>query len=379
MTDTQEGFVLHYKGHAVYCRPGETVLDAFLRANVPINFSCKSGVCHRCMVRCTSGDIPVAAQRKLPAHQRERACLLSCQCHPTGPMVLAPKSPEDLLTRCQLSAFHEQEGGGARLAFEPFTRLDYRQGQLAMLCNLEQQQECRAVFAVAPDGDIIEIDVAAPLPAWLQASPPEGLEFFLRGPLPEEPTAEVMPFPPTPGLWERLGGDSRVRAILEDFYRKVYADPELKPFFARVTMDRVIGKQFAFLKQSMTGESVYLGEMPRNNHHWMVISDSLFDHRQQLMLQSLRDHGVDDELMALWRSYEEQFRPDIVKYKPWLKKVGDIHVDTERYEEVRLDEASICDYCGDEIAKGTLVRFHFRLGHLGCERCSRSGADRGTS
>lgn len=370
---------LHYKGHVVHCRPGETILNAFLRCNVPISFSCKSGVCHRCMVRCTSGAIPEAAQKKLPMHQREHDCLLACQCHPTEPMVLAPKSPEDILTRCQLVAIQTMDSGAVRLAFETFTALEYRQGQLLTICSIERQGDCMATFASPADSGMIEIDLAAPLPAWIDAQHPESVEFFLRGPFPEEPATEVVPLPPAPQLWQQLGGDTQVRAVLESFYRSVYADPELKPFFERVTMDRVIGKQFAFMKQNITGENVYLGEMPRNNHHWMVITDSLFDHRQSLMVQSLKAHGIDDELIALWLSYEEQFRPDIVKYKPWLKKVGDIHIDTERHEEVRLDEASVCDYCGAEIAKGTLVRYHFRLGLVGCERCAATPATSGNA
>ena len=84
------------------------------------------------------------------------------------------------------------------------------------------------------------------------------------------------------------GGDARVRAVLATFYDKVYADPELRPFFERVTMDRIIGKQFAFLKQHIKGEPGFLGEQPHNSHSWMVITDALFDHRHNLMLQAMR-------------------------------------------------------------------------------------------
>ena len=154
------------------------------------------------------------------------------------------------------------------------------------------------------------------------------------------------------------------------FYHKFYADSQLAPFFERVTMERIIGKQFAFLKENIVGEQVYFGEQPRNSHHWMVISDSLFQHRIDLMRQSLQEHSIPQTLIQQFEMYELQFKEEIVKSQAWLKQVGDLFVDTEKYEECRLDEATVCDYCGAEIAKHTLVRFHTRIGKLACQNCS---------
>ena len=171
-------------------------------------------------------------------------------------------------------------------------------------------------------------------------------------------------------LWKQLGGDEKIREILTTFYQKVYADSQLAPFFERVTMERIIGKQFAFLKENIVGEQVYFGEQPRNSHHWMVISDSLFQHRIDLMRQSLQEHSIPQTLIQQFEMYELQFKEEIVKSQAWLKQVGDLFVDTEKYEECRLDEATVCDYCGAEIAKHTLVRFHTRIGKLACQNCS---------
>lgn len=364
--------MLHYQGYAVACRDNESVLDAFLRSGVSIPFSCKSGVCHRCMVRCIDGDIPSHAARKLPEHQQAAGCLLACQCHPTGPMVLAPQSPENRVTRCLLTDVVFTEDKRWRLYFEPITRLKYRTAQLAKLMSHELTGECAATFLSSPDEDflvMVELEAGVHLPNWLQQPSPEGLEFCLRGPLPVEPKEPVKPMPPEPRLWDELGGDRVVRAVLTSFYEKVYADPELRPFFERVTMDRIIGKQFAFLKENIQGAPVFLGEQPRNTHNWMVISDALFDHRQNLMLQAMRAHGLTDGLIARWARYEEQFRPEIVKYKPWLKRFGDLLVDTEQYEACLLEEATVCDYCEGEIPAGTRVRYHKRIGKIGCDAC----------
>lgn len=289
-------------------------------------------------------------------------------------MQLAPKSTEDMLTTCVLEELRVISEECLQLLFEPLQQLNYRQHQIAKICDTNMLGEQTGVFVSTPDQDekiVIELQLTdACWPAWLQDQKTTEQEFYLRGPFPS-PSAEEAPLPAAePELWEQLGGDACVRSVMESFYQSVYADPDLSPFFERVTMDRVIGKQFSFLKQIISGEPVYLGEMPRNAHHWMVISDSLFDHRQHLMLNALKLHNIADELIAKWTKIEEQFRSDIVKYKSWPKRVGKILIDTEQYETTTIDEATICDYCSAEIQKHTTVRYHRRIGKVGCSTCS---------
>jgi truncated hemoglobin YjbI len=323
------------------------------------------------MVRCLEGDVPADARRRLQPYHQDSGYLLACQCRPTGSMLLAPRSAEHSVTACVIADVQQDDDGHWLIRFEPFSMLSYRPGYLARIMSPTLAGECQAVFMnSADDGDYacIKLEQADFLPDWLNPAA-AGVEFCLRGPLPVEPEQAVTPLPPDPALWDALGGDAAIRAVLVTFYGKVYADPLLRPFFERVTIDRIIGKQFAFLKENIQGDPVYLGEQPRNSHHWMVINDATFDHRQTLMLQAMHEHGIGDGLIARWLRYEEQFRPEIVKYKPWLKRIGDLLVDTEQYEECVLDDATVCDYCGAEIAGNTRVRYHKRIGKIGCEAC----------
>ena len=373
------GFTLHYHGQVVVCRPHETVLEAMLRSGVEIDFSCKSGVCHRCMVRCIEGQPQQQAIKKLPKYQQDTGCMLACQCHPTGDMMLAPKSPEDLVTRCVGTTLNPSPTGGWRLAFESMRTIRYQTGQLTELMDDQMENPVLATLvsvAEQDEGLIVEIEPDTARPAWLTAATFTDLEFCLRGPLPIEPKQAVVPIPADPVLWQQLGGDQVIRAVLTTFYQMVYADTELAPFFERVTMERIIGKQFAFLKQNILGEPVFLGEKPRNTHNWMVINDALFDHRQNLMLNAMRAHHLPEPLIARWAQYEEQFRVEIVKYKPWPKRFGDLAVDTEQYETCLLEEASICDYCGSEIYANTMVKYHKRIGKIGCAGCTTGTQDR---
>jgi ferredoxin-NADP reductase/ferredoxin/truncated hemoglobin YjbI len=185
-------------------------------------------------------------------------------------------------------------------------------------------------------------------------------------------TAEM--FPPDPEMWQALQEGELLSRILNDFYTRVYQDPRLNPFFDGVTKQRAVEKQYLFLRQLFTGEKVYFGDRPRNAHHWMVISDELFDYREAIMLACLRRHGLPEHLIERWHAIENAFRADIVKEAPWPKMLGDIELPLEGYEETVLEVGSMCDSCGDGIDAGVTVRYHLRLGHVYCPACMEKRA-----
>lgn len=186
----------------------------------------------------------------------------------------------------------------------------------------------------------------------------------------EESTAEHRNKPqPDVEMWQALEEGKLLSSILEDFYSRVFEDEQLAPFFHGVTRQRAIEKQYLFMRQLFSGEKVYFGDRPRNAHHWMVISDELFDYREALMLDCLRRHGLPEDLVERWRSVEEFFRGDIVKDMPCKRKLGDIELPVEGYEETVLEVGSLCDSCGEEIDAGASVRYHLRLGQIYCPEC----------
>jgi truncated hemoglobin YjbI len=163
-----------------------------------------------------------------------------------------------------------------------------------------------------------------------------------------------------------------VRAVLEDFYAEVYLDPQLASFFGHVTIERSIDKQYSFLRHLMTGEPIYFGDRPRNAHHWMVIPTALFDYRQQLMLTTLQKHGLSPVQIARWSRLEQHFRADIVKDAAWPRQLDGVDLPLDTYARETLSEATLCDQCGAEIASGTEVLYHQRLGHVSCNACAKA-------
>lgn len=174
---------------------------------------------------------------------------------------------------------------------------------------------------------------------------------------------------PDTEMWEALGEGCLLSDILDDFYTRAFSDNRLAPFFHGVTKQRAREKQYLFLRQLFTGEKVYFGDRPKNAHHWMVISEELFDYRESLMLECLRHHGLAEHLVERWKNMENSFRAEIVKDTPWKRKFGDIELPVNGYDEIALDVGSVCDGCGEEIDAGVTVRYHLRLGTLYCPKC----------
>lgn len=277
---------INYQGTSYHCREDETVLDAMLRQGVDFPFSCRNGICRRCLHRAESGRLPPEAQKGLDAGQQEEGFFLACRCVPVD--------------------------------------------------------------------DLMVVDPQAAAGAAGSACPAASAKKTIQ---------------PDPEMWQALQEGTLMSRILEDFYTHVFEDERLAPFFEGVTRRRAIEKQFSFMRQLITGEKVYFGDRPRNAHHWMVISNELFDYREQLMVDCLRRHGLAEALVERWRAMEEHFRGDIVKDEPWKRKMGDVELPVDGYEETVLDVGSLCDGCGAEIDAGVEVRYHLRLGSIYCPGC----------
>lgn len=373
---------IRYKSHAVALQPGETALDALLRVGADIPFSCKGGVCHTCLVKCSTTASATEAQKGLPAHLVQAGYVLACKYQPQADVELAPRRPEDMITRCVLTEALVHAGDRIVLQFEPMNEIRYQRGERLRLVGAPGSREAEFELTSDPAADyLLQAELrpgeAAYCPRWAQAERLAagetgfGHEFEVRGPFPATTgTTEVAPPAADPDLWAELGNGRVVRQVLEAFYARVYTDERLRHFFEGVTLDRSIDKQFSFLKQCMTGEKVYMGDRPRNAHHWMIISNELFDYRQQLMEQTLQAHGMTPGQVARWTRYEEVFRPDIVKSEPWPRRIGGVDVMREGFDEEVLLVDSVCDYCGEEVLSGTQVLFHRRLGKIGCPGCA---------
>jgi ferredoxin-NADP reductase/ferredoxin len=173
-----------------------------------------------------------------------------------------------------------------------------------------------------------------------------------------------------PALWQALREGELLHAVLVDFYAEIFADERLGPYFRGVTRQRLVEKQYSFLRSLITGTREYFGQRPRNAHHWMVVSDELFDYRLAIMDKWMRHHGLQEPWIGRWHTYENRFRADIVKAQPISRDIGGVAVVQEGFLEDTIAIGTICDACNEPIEPGERVRYHARLGTTYCRDCA---------
>ena len=192
--------------------------------------------------------------------------------------------------------------------------------------------------------------------------------------MPEDAT-KIAAIKADPELWAALDHGPGLTRILEAFYQRVFADAALAPFFQHVTMERAIQKQYEFLSDLISGTRKYFGLNPYNAHHWMVISDELFDYRENMFEQTLIEQGLRQPLIRRWMALHERLRGEIVKAVARGMISQGIEQPLQNHIIEHLEIDTRCDGCGQEIAAFQPSRYQYRSGKLHCQRCAGIPAD----
>ena len=67
-------------------------------------------------------------------------------------------------------------------------------------------------------------------------------------------------------LYERIGGEEGIERLVNVFYDRVVAEPELAPFFTHAPMDRLKMMQKEFFSEALGGPLFYSGHSLRQVH-----------------------------------------------------------------------------------------------------------------
>jgi ferredoxin/truncated hemoglobin YjbI len=357
---------------------GETILDACLRQGVSLPFSCRGGICQLCVMRCTEGHIPARAQLGLPSELVRKDYFLPCVCKPDENMSIAPHIADDFFVSSILRD-RSEDASGVTYLFEPERIFP----TLVTAFVVRDKEGRRGAYRLSNDpptdyyfGLHIPSDDSSQIAQVWMESLREGDQIEMRPASREEienhraSVDRPKDPPPDPDLWSALGGGAMLISILEMFYARVYADPQLAPFFTGFTQQRLREKQYSFLQQIITGNKVFFGNRPKNSHHWMVISDTLFELREKLMAECLRAHDLEQKWIDRLMTIEGYYRADIVKAAPFPRELGGIELPLNGFGDLTLDEGSLCDGCSQEVSSGVTVRYNLRLGTIFCPQCT---------
>jgi hemoglobin len=96
-------------------------------------------------------------------------------------------------------------------------------------------------------------------------------------------------------IYERIGGQEALIAVVDDFYRRVLADSQLVPFFAGSNMSRLKGKQVEFFAAALGGPNEYSGQSMKAVHRGMGINEVHFGLVAKYLREALAAAGVPDD------------------------------------------------------------------------------------
>ncbi len=115
----------------------------------------------------------------------------------------------------------------------------------------------------------------------------------------------------TPTLFDRIGPDA-LRAVIVDFYDRVFADVMIGFLFIGKDRQRLIDKEWEFSANFLGAREVrYTGRPMREAHARSPILGGHFDRRLQILRNTLRDHAVDADVVAAWIGHQVALRPQI--------------------------------------------------------------------
>jgi hemoglobin len=96
-------------------------------------------------------------------------------------------------------------------------------------------------------------------------------------------------------LYARVGGQPAVAAAVDGLYDRILADPELRPYFEGVGIERLKGHQRAFITVALGGPDRYVGRPLDGAHLELGITHDAFAHVVAHLIATLRSLGVDQE------------------------------------------------------------------------------------
>ncbi len=99
----------------------------------------------------------------------------------------------------------------------------------------------------------------------------------------------------TSTLYERIGGDDAIESLVYAFYRRIFADPELSPFFEGMSQDRLQTMQREFFSAALDGPVRYSGRPLHEVHAGLGIELRHLSRFLDHMMEALSDFPISEQ------------------------------------------------------------------------------------
>jgi truncated hemoglobin YjbI len=114
-------------------------------------------------------------------------------------------------------------------------------------------------------------------------------------------------------LYDDMGGEPALRAVLKDLYDRLFDDPIVGFLFAGKDKAQLIEHQVRFTARFLGGPSAYTGKTIPDAHAALPILAGHFDRRHFLLKKVLVEHRVPDAVAAEWLRVDASLRAAVMR------------------------------------------------------------------
>ncbi|WP_051301176.1 group I truncated hemoglobin [Actinomadura rifamycini] len=100
------------------------------------------------------------------------------------------------------------------------------------------------------------------------------------------------------GIYESVGGEEGLTAVVDSLYERILADDVLAVFFVGTNLNKVKGRQVEFFGQALGGPMVYGGRTMKDVHRGLGIEREHFDRVAEHLVAALAEAGVPEGTIA---------------------------------------------------------------------------------
>jgi hemoglobin len=109
-------------------------------------------------------------------------------------------------------------------------------------------------------------------------------------------------------MYRSVGGDAGLTVLVDNFYARLWSDPDLKPYFADIDRDQLKKHQRMFLTFALGGgPDAYTGRPLASAHQTLNITNEAYHLRL-----SLDELDIDRALISIIMGYVEGTRGQVV-------------------------------------------------------------------
>jgi len=110
-------------------------------------------------------------------------------------------------------------------------------------------------------------------------------------------------------LFEQLGGEVKLRAIVDLFVDRVFSDRMIGFFFRKASRQRIKEMEFQMAASFLGADIEYRGLPLDKVHAKHPIMGGHFARRRQILKETLEFHQVAQPIIAVWLEHTDALRP----------------------------------------------------------------------